>query len=245
VITELIEWLVFDNDQELSLLSLITLLAGALLTILYKSTLNTSNAPFDAYESAVSFDAAAEEDPTRSPLWRGNMALLIFGSVCGLLQVIFGGAALYTGDKTLVKMSAVCGLIGPTPSLPVAISPDNHFYKEQWANWTLNTVASTAQLVDAFRAESSKVPGFISTLCGMIMLGFAVGAHRNHTPDDDRKAAFDLVGQLIAVVTNMTPGLFKDPKTQGGVALVAGSGAFGVGIAAIVDSFQRPQAELA
>ena len=78
----------------------------------------------------------------------------------------------------------------------------------------------------------------------MIMLGFAVNAHKGHTPEDDKKAAFDLIGQLLAVVTNMASSLARDPKTQGGIGLVSGTGAFALGIGSLVDTFQRPNAGL-
>lgn len=242
VVTELIEWLVFDNEQELSLLSLFTLVAAALLTVLYKVTLDTSDAPFDAYESAVSFDTA-ESDPTRTPEWRASMTFTVLGSFFGLLQMITGGLAVYTGDtQVLPRASSWFGLLGPIPSIPVTVARDNQFFVEQWMNWSFNTVASMAQLNDTY--HPSKANAAISAACGMVMLGATLGAHKNSHGGDQKRAAFDILGQLANVIQDMSPVLAKDARTQGTIAVFGGTAAFTVGLAALVDSFERPDAQL-
>lgn len=233
LLTDFIELVVFRRKQELSLESLLTLVAAAFI--------HCAQALFSAASSLVSFGDSGEID-----------RLAVLALILTLLQAILNGAAIYAGGPAADSLTAIGSLFGLVTALvspPHAVSRDSFLIGEQWANWVLNLGASVVQLVDGVRKASKmpdmKVLGKVSVACGTTILLVAISfntAAMAKNYGDGHLASLNLGAQMTSGLNDIGP-LAAD-EFQSALTIATSLASMGIGIETIRYSVNNPAAKL-
>jgi hypothetical protein len=246
-LTDLIELVVFHKQQQLSLESLLTLVAAALLTVM-DSLLQVASGKAMSFSEPESFD-----DSQPSPNWT-NLNMMIVAAIFNLFQSMLSAGSLITESKEAIKiMGAVSSLldfISAALAVPYPV-PDNSFLiGEQWVNWTFNLVAGLLQLINGVRQavmgdDGNKSLAIGSAVCaaGMIITVMAADPAAINLGKGDRNlAGFDLVAQLASSLNNLVP--ITPDGAQPAIGSVANLTSFGIGIKQAQYCVANPSANL-
>jgi hypothetical protein len=233
VLTDLIELVVFQNKQQLTLQSLLTLMAAALYHVL--KTLFGSG-PLSFGEPMSFSDSPAA------------VVLPCLSALCNYIPGMTAGAfSIYANTKAnedfVGWLGGILGLISAVISVPVFVSSSSYLSEEQWVNWALNLMASIAGLVDTI-AENETAQN-VSATCAFFMAAGAISADSSAisgSHGDRNLAGIDMGAQLAGALNNLVPKIPEGGKLP--VTAVANLAAAEIGIAGVLYASSNPDATL-
>ncbi len=224
-LTDLIELVVFRHKQQLSLESLLTLAAGAMLHVMSTVIGSISSGP-------LSFDDSGGDDSDQAWGWQEWLALLlnILAAIGNFAIPLICGMAVDTGyegsaQKTWNLLLAFYGLIPAVASVPFPVPSTSFLYVEQWYCWTANLIAAILVCIDAWKQKAgdlqnvkpnplylgpSAIIGETMFYMGTISDSVAIGkGHGSAT-----LASLDITLQTVAGINNIVPLISAVPEAS-------------------------------
>lgn len=244
ILTRLIELIVFHDRQRLSIRTLLTLLAAALVTVIHKLHHGTSSGPFDAAEGEVSFG------PVVAAPRVADLALTSVAIVSTFVQLVLTGVAVWKPalSKPLGFKASLLGVFGNLPTIPLGVSSDSRLFGEQWFNWVANLGAGGLQCVDAY-SKLTGTPllfpaGTLAAGCAPIMVvATALGHAGREGHGDTTRANLDIAAQAAASFNNLTS-LITDDQKQMSASCVGLLTSLVVGCTTLGEMIRNPEAQL-
>jgi hypothetical protein len=253
LLTDLIELVVFQKKQVLSLKSLFTLAAAALFEVI-------GALAGTGLGGAMSFDNSEPNKPVMVvPVEMGAMANgvgITIDLFVSLVAALFAG---FMGKEEELKVAGAvfAGLNVATSfiTVPFAVSQTSFLLIEQFYCWTANLVAAALQFFDALSQALGKATNPKLTvpagLLGASMLAMSVyydQAALSQNKGDAELTKLDLATQIMASINNLLSflNLVMDVPSKTGLAItsVNNLATFGTSVGFIMRAVHNPNALL-
>jgi hypothetical protein len=260
VLTQFLKIVVFRGRHDVSPKSIFTLIAAAMLNVIYKLATDKTSVPFPRDDGAVDRAALSfglsEDQQTRS---RFAMVLQCMNVIANLAQALpaFGASSEFSAQRKKEGNIAAClsskpGILSAVLSAPVGMFIENKLMlSEQVVQFVLNLVGALTTYWDcSLRVASSEEPSKwirrATGLSGVCMVATAIvtdSIEINKKDADAGLAGFDMANQIISGANNCSA-FIEDDATGCMVIGVTSALATGLGIANIIYSAKNPDAVL-